>query len=45
MVLPDREVRSQIIPNGLYYFDAADRDNSVLLINTISENWKWFTRR
>ena len=25
MVLPDREVRFQIIPNGLYYFDVADR--------------------
>ena len=25
MVLPDREVRFQLIPNGLYYFGAADR--------------------
>ena len=25
MVLQDREVRFQLIPNGLYYFDATDR--------------------
>ena len=25
MVLTDREVKFQLIPNGLYYFDAADR--------------------
>ena len=35
MVFPDRGVRFQLIPNGLYYFDAADRDNSVLLLNTV----------
>ena len=31
MVLPDSEVRCQLSPNGLYYLNAADRDNSVLL--------------
>ena len=36
MVLPDREVRLQLSPNGLYYFDATDRENSILLLNTVS---------
>ena len=45
MVLLDREVRFQLIPNRLYYFDAADRDNSVLLLNTVSDNRKGITRR
>ena len=45
MVLLDREVRFQIIPNGLYYFDVADRENSVLLINTLSKKQERFTRR
>ena len=38
MFLPDREVRFQLSPNRLYYFGAADRENSVLLLNTVSEN-------
>ena len=38
MVLPDREVKFQLSPNGLYYFDAEDRENSVLLLNKVSEN-------
>ena len=45
MVLPDREVRFQIIPNGLYYFNAADRDNIVLLLNMVSENREGSTQR
>ena len=45
MVLPDREVRLQLIHSGLYYFDAADGENSVLLINTVSENWEGFIGR
>ena len=45
MVLPDREVRFQLSPNGLYYFNAADRENSVLLINKVSNNREGFTRR
>ena len=45
MVHPDREVRFQLIPNGMYYFDAAERENSVLLINTVLENWEGFTHR
>ena len=45
MVLPDREVIFHIIPNKLYYFDAADRENSVLLLNTVSDNQEGFTRR
>ena len=35
MVLPDSEVRFQLSSNSLYYFDAADRDNSALLFNTV----------
>ena len=45
MVLPDREVRFQLSPNGLYYFDTTDRDNSVLLLNIESENREGFTQR
>ena len=45
MFLLDREVRFQLSPNGMYYFNAAYRDNSVLLINTVSENREDFTRR
>ena len=45
MALPYREVRFQLIPNRLYYFDAADRDNIVLLINTVSENREVITQR
>ena len=45
MVLPDREARFKLSPNGLYYFNAADRKNSVLLLNTVSENREGFTRR
>ena len=45
MVLPDREVRFQLSPNGSYYFDAAERENIVLLLNTVSENREGFTWR
>ena len=45
MVLPDREVRFQLSPNGLYYFDAMDRESSVLLLNTVSDNHGGFTWR
>ena len=45
MVLPDREVRFQLSPDGLYYIDAADRENIVPLIDTVSENREGFTRR
>ena len=38
MVLPDREVRFQLSPNRVYYFDAADRENIVLLINMVLDN-------
>ena len=44
MVPPDREVRFQLIPNGLYYFESAYRENSVLLLNIILENREAFTR-
>ena len=37
MVLLDREVIFQLSPNKLYCFDAADRENSLLLLNTVSE--------
>ena len=35
MVLPDREVLFQLSTNGLYYFDSADRENNVLILNTV----------
>ena len=38
MVLPDREVKFQLSPNGMYYFYMADRETTVLLLNTVSEN-------
>ena len=45
LVLPEREVRFQLSINGMYRFDAADRENSVLLLNTVSDNRECFTRR
>ena len=45
MVLLDREARFHISTNGLYYFDASDRENSVLLLNMVSENRESFTQR
>ena len=45
MVLQDREVRFQLSPNRLYYFGVVDRENSVLLLDTVSENRGGFTRR
>ena len=45
MVLPDREVKFQLSPNGMYYFYVEDRDNSVLLLNTVSDNREGFLRR
>ena len=44
MVIPDREVIFQLSTNGLYYFDAAYRENSMLLLNTVSKNRGGFTR-
>ena len=45
MVLPDKEVKFQLSTNGLYYFDAVDRENGVLLLNTVSKNREVFTRK
>ena len=45
VVLPDREVRFQLNPDGLYYFGATDRENIVLLINTVLENREGLTPR
>ena len=45
MVLPDSEVKFQLSPKGLYYFDAEDRENGVLILNTVSENRGGFTQR
>ena len=36
MVLLDREIRFQLSPNGIYYFNSEDRENKVLLLNTVS---------
>ena len=38
MVLRDRGGKFQLSTNGLYYFDAADRENGVLLLNTVLDN-------
>ena len=45
MVLTDRKVRFQLSINGLYYFDDADRENIVLLLNIVSDNREGFMRR
>ena len=45
MVLLYREVRFHLIPKGLYYFYATDRDISVLLLNKVSDNREVFTHR
>ena len=45
MVLPDKEVRFQLIHNGLYCFDSTDIEIIFLLLNTVSENHKGFTWR
>ena len=45
MVLSDREVRFQIRPNWIYYFDTAERENSVLLFNKVSEHQERITQR
>ena len=45
MVLTDREAIFQLSPNGIYYFDATESENIVLLINVVSENQEGFTRR
>ena len=45
MILPDQDISFQMIPNGLYYFDAVDQENDVLLINTVAENTKGFTQQ
>ena len=38
MFILDREVRLQLISNRLYYFNAVDRENIVLFLNTVPEN-------
>ena len=45
MVFLDREVRFQLNPNGLYYFNVTDRENSLMLLNTVLENLEGFTHR
>ena len=45
MIIPDREIIFQMSPKGLYYFDAVDRENSVLLLNTLAYNRKGLTRK
>ena len=44
MVPPDREARFQLIPSGLYYLDAADKERSALLLITVPDNHKYFMR-
>ena len=45
MVPLEREVKFQLSTSGLYYFDAADRENGVLLLNTVSKKRGGFTPR
>ena len=45
MVVWDREVRFQIRPNWIYYFDTAERENIFLLFNTVSEHRERITQR
>ena len=45
MILTDREVRLQLSPNGLYYFNATDIYNIILILNTVLENRKGFIQR
>ena len=45
MVVWDREVRFQIRPNWIYYFDTAERENSFLIFNTVSEHQERVTQR
>ena len=45
MFLLDRELRFQLSSNGLYYFDAADRGDRVLVINMVLENQEDFTQK
>ena len=42
MVLPDREIRFQLIPNRLYYFNAIDWENTVLFFNMVTDNMEVF---
>ena len=45
VILPNREIRFQIIPNRLYYFDVADKENSALLFNIVTDNRKGLTQQ
>ena len=38
-------MRFQLIHNGLYYFNAVDKESSVLLLNRVSENCEGFMWR
>ena len=38
MMLSDHEIRFQLSPNGLYYSDAVDQENNMLLLNMVVEN-------
>ena len=45
MVPADREVSFHLSPNRIYYFDTVERENIVLMLNTVSENWECFLQR
>ena len=38
IMLSDHEIHFQLSPNGLYYFDAADWENTMMLLNMVVEN-------
>ena len=45
MILPEGEIKFQLIPNGIYYFGTSYKENIALLINTVVENREGFTRQ
>ena len=38
VMLSDHEIRFQLSPNGLYYFDSAYWENNVFLLKIVAEN-------
>ena len=43
MMLTNQEIQFQLIPNVLYYFDAVDWENNMLLLKTGADNREGFT--
>jgi hypothetical protein len=45
LIMPNREILFQLSPSGLYYHDAADRMENVILVNTVAKNREGFTNK